>query len=526
MSDSFEDHFQERRRKFINGIKTTGEQNKQRIIDCIIISMPNGRSTSELTQETNLDRDTIYSHCKEMIDEGIIVKQGKFKKYKITAEFYKNPLHVAQSLMTEVFQDPSFRTPYLTLNEEFISDKLFKEFAYLINQDPDFFKNAKNRAKMDTILMYEFVNRIGAIITILIIYAFQFSRHSLYSLGHRTIRSNMMENRRQQQKAVDGNLMDKIITDWVSRALQPIAILNEFIRFMNSARGLIYGEDILRVTKKVEKNNSDQWSFYEIGQVDNQKFIDAIAAVYPDIFNIIEHIAKKKLPKKIDDELERYNRRARYLSCSSHIFRTETIENILYYTCSRCGVRYKVKPSDIVTNHELISKLNKESRVKIKGIKSKKCGEQDHIWIRSLAPDRTKNIFECIRCSRSLSLYAESKEKLDKIKELIPLRFSTENDMSLCNLIQKFFYDQSNKAHSFNELSEYVKSCNNKFPDRTRRRERNDHNILDASTITKKLRPILKFLVDQSFLSLETSGSIKNDSLSHAYIHKSLINWR
>lgn len=407
MSDPFEEHFQEKRMKFINGIKTTGEQNKQRILDCITISMPYGRSTAELIQETDLDRDTIYSHCKEMKDSGIIVKQGKFGKYKVTDRFYKNPMYVAQSLMKEIFQDPSFRAPYMSLNKEFISEKLIRELDYLTNQDPDFFKIAQNRAKMDTILIHEFANRIGAIITYLIIYPFQFSRHSLNTLGKLSIGRNKVRNQHQQQKTVDGNLMDKIITEWISRALQPILILNEFIRFMNYTRGRIYGEDILRLTKKLDMNDPSSWSFYEIESREYQKLIDAIATVYPEIFHIMENISKKELPKKIDTRLEQHNRQVKYLSCRSHLFRTETSENIQYYTCSRCGERHKVRLSNIVANPELISKLDKESRVKMKGIKRKKCGVQDHIWIRSSAPDPTKNIFECIRCSRWLLLDAE-----------------------------------------------------------------------------------------------------------------------
>ncbi len=526
MSDSFEKRFQEKRMEFFNNIKTTGEQNRQRILDCITISMPYGRTTAELIQETNLDRDTIYSHCKEMMDKGIIVKHGKFGKYKVTDGFYKNPMYVAQGLLKEIFQEPSYRTRYLGLNEEFTSDKLFKELDYLSNQDPDFFKNAENRAKMDRILIYEFANRIGAIIMILIIHPFQFSRYSLNTLGNLGIGSNKMRNQGQQQKAVDGNFMDKIITEWISRALQPITILNEFIRFMNYARGRIYGEDILRLTKKLDKNDPSSWSFYEIESREYQKLIDAIATVYPEIFHIMENISKKELPKKIDTRLEQHNRQVKYLSCRSHLFRTETSENIQYYTCSRCGEPHKVRLSNIVANPELISKLDKESRVKMKGIKRKKCRVLDHIWIRTSAPDPTKNIFECICCSRWLLLDAESKEKLDKINELIPLSFSAENDRNLCKLVQNFFYDQTNEEHSLSNLYEYIKDYYNKHPDLDSRRKRSGYDILDAPTITKKLHPIIKFLVDQDFLSLGTSKSTKNDSLSQTYIHKNLTNWR
>lgn len=114
----------------------------------------------------------------------------------------------------------------------------------------------------------------------------------------------------------------------------------------------------------------------------------------------------------------------------------------------------------------------------------------------------------------------------DKINELIPLRFSAENDRNLCKLVQNFFYDQTNEEHSLSNLYEYIKDYYNKHPDLDSRRKRGGYDILDAPTITKKLHPIIKFLVDQDFLSLGTSKSTKNDSLSQTYIHKNLTNWR
>ena len=154
----------------------------------------------------------------------------------------------------------------------------------------------------------------------------------------------------------------------------------------------------------------------------------------------------------------------------------------------------------------------------------KKCA---HIWIRStLHPDPTENLFECVCCLRCLTLPAESKEKLDKIDKAIQLKFKTQNDGLLCKQVQNFFYNRSNEEHSFTSLSEYVKSYYNKSFDLTNRRERNDHDILDASTITRKLESVIKFLVYQDFLSLGTSKSTKNDSLSQTYIHKNLTNWR
>ena len=90
---------------------------------------------------------------------------------------------------------------------------------------------------------------------------------------------------------------------------------------------------------------------------------------------------------------------------------------VKYFKCSKCDYNPPVLLSNIVTNQDLILRLNRESKARMKLSDRKKC---THIWTRStLHPDPAENLFECICCLRYITLPAESKEKLDKIDRYI-----------------------------------------------------------------------------------------------------------
>jgi hypothetical protein len=166
--------------------------------------------------------------------------------------------------------------------------------------------------------------------------------------------------------------------------------------------------------------------------------------------------------------------------------------------------------------------LNKESKVRMKLSNRKKC---EHIWIRSTEVD-AKNLFECIRCPGRLTLPAESKEKLQRINELISIRFKAQIDRSLCKFVQNFFYERSNEEYSASYLFEYTKSHFNKRPDVFSLRERSDQDIYDTSTMAKRLQSVINFLVELEFLKVGTSKSSINGTISKTYLHKNQTNWR
>ena len=58
-----------------------------------------------------------------------------------------------------------------------------QKFDYLTSQDPKFFNNKRNIDEMNAILIHEFSNRIGALITYLTIQTFQNTMESVLNHG-------------------------------------------------------------------------------------------------------------------------------------------------------------------------------------------------------------------------------------------------------------------------------------------------------------------------------------------------------
>lgn len=264
------------------------EENKERMFKLVLANEPNGLSTPQLAAMMECHPDTVLRIGKELIRERKLVpKKGRFGKYHIAKQVYRDPTYIAQDLMSELLYKPAFRSPfrnqYLCIDDSFSNETLSERLDFLLSQNTTFFNVAQNRSEMDSILTHEFASRIGAIITYLIILAFQFNRNSsLHSLT--TVRGKL-ENEEtntgpcpEQNRYpghLEGRLVDKLIRNWVHRAIQPTILLNEFVRFMNSARAAIYGEN----TFGRARNDSEpkQRSLYETSPEDYNGFIRAYA---------------------------------------------------------------------------------------------------------------------------------------------------------------------------------------------------------------------------------------------------------
>jgi hypothetical protein len=286
------------------------EQNKRRILECVGSDIINGISTGRLVRETGLSRDTIYDLGLELIEEGLTTKHGKQGNYVLTSRVvYSDHRFLArkfsEEIMWMVMHDPAFRFQYFCVDNKFGSDRLAKRKNHLINQNYTFFHdNPDAKSEMDAILIYEFANRIGAIVTYLIINAFQFYSKATINVGKRKI-------------PIVGSI-DKLILDWLDAALRPYMLLNEFHKFIGRERTSIFGEEILRRTKEPElvpppspkiinnpKSKSRElrrWSFYQTQESEYKRLNKAFAAVYPDFFKHAEGI-RKKLPKEIEKRL-------------------------------------------------------------------------------------------------------------------------------------------------------------------------------------------------------------------------------
>ena len=417
-------------------------RNMRKILLCIAKDMANGKSTSDLEKEIGRHRDTVHSLGKELMQLGLLEKKGHFGNYRLTPKAFQNHAYLAQRLIGGLLRDISFRDQYISLNNTFSCEALIQKFDYLICQDPKFFNDKMNFDEMNAILIYEFSNRIGALITYLTIQAFQNRMESVL-------------NRR-------GTMIDMLALDWLNNTIKPHVIILEFIRLMNHASRLFNG-DLIQQTDRSGGNDS------KLNPIENEReyydsLNDAFERVYPDLSYLINNIRDQELSK-----IKTITERRKYYLCMPHKITAEVTEGVKYFRCTKCGFKSSICIPNIVTNQELILVLNRQSKARMKLFNRKKCA---HIWTRStLYPDPTENLFECVCCLRWLTMPAESKEKLDKIDKAIQLRFKTQNDRLLCKQVQSFFHDRSNEEHSFTSLSEYFKSYYNKSPNLTGRKK-------------------------------------------------------
>jgi hypothetical protein len=518
------------------------EVHKERMIKLVLDSEPDGLSTPELSKEMKCHPDTVLKIGKELIRERKLVpKNGRFGKYHVTKEVYRDPTYIAQDLMYELLYKPAFRSPfrnqYLCIDDSFSNETLSERLDFLLSQDRSYFNVPQNRSEMDSILTHEFASRIGAIITYLIILPFQFNRnspsHSLNTvrgqLENKEANPSLGPEQNRYPEQLEGRRVDKLIIDWINNAIQPTTILIEFIRFMNNAGRSIYGEDILRRDKN--DSNLQQRSFYEINSEDYHRLKCAYARSYPKLFDLIEEIRNNELPDKIAKKVAWTNEQLGERLCRPHdFFIRKTSNGYEHFECSNCHTTRDIRRSQIVTNRDLATKLHKHSKYPGGSPKrgKNKCAPKNHVWIRNASAhqDMSENMFECLRCSKWYTLPADSKDKLEKIRQSIPARFKTHNGINFCRLIQKFFYKFSNEEHSINDLLESIEE-NSEIGLLNRRREHGRQEFTPPM-IRKQICEIIDFLVEYQFLSHGTSisESQSDDPLMVPYIHRNQMNWK
>ena len=88
MSDPLFDKIRQRRMDWIEGKKSEGNKNRDRILQAILDYEPSGVSTNLLVEITSLNHDTVSLHCKNLVNHGLITKKNKKGKYHLSEKAY------------------------------------------------------------------------------------------------------------------------------------------------------------------------------------------------------------------------------------------------------------------------------------------------------------------------------------------------------------------------------------------------------------------------------------------------------
>jgi hypothetical protein len=277
---------------YLAKLRSIGEQNKEKILECIARSQPEGRSTGQLKEDTKLSRETIYTLCTQLERAGLISKKGKFAKYRLTNRALDDPVLSSWIFSREVMQSLSKWTVPASRPNKFSSiDEKNRADEYVTQRE-----------------LFEFGNKISALITYIL----------LQALRPRDIRINGTKN---NETAKGIQLSGKEKTEqaklWVEKTINPFRILFEFCKIPIVAKGLaVWAGDIpiekslpvevqekaKDIQKKRRKINSHDplWTQFELDKENFNKLTTAFAEIYPEINAQLELI-RKMLPDKIQE---------------------------------------------------------------------------------------------------------------------------------------------------------------------------------------------------------------------------------
>ncbi len=176
--------------------------------------------TSELAKYTQLHRDTVLILCKELVNEGWIYdKEHKHGKYRLKEKSdFDFPSH---SMFRHKLFSRFDRLPLVT-----------EEKNGLFNLDQDKLSITKDHEYLEKFTIFEFSNRIGALITYLIIEAMQ-------PKGLIPPNTNIPINLKNSKfDFISGRERDKIVREFITAVIDPHFLLQKFSRLWLVRTGL------------------------------------------------------------------------------------------------------------------------------------------------------------------------------------------------------------------------------------------------------------------------------------------------
>jgi DNA-binding Lrp family transcriptional regulator len=265
--------------------------------------------TSELKELTELHRETVLILCNELVKEGWIYdKEHKHGKYRLKkkSDFYFPPSSLFRHKLFSNFN----RLPLVT-----------EEKNGLFNLDQDKLSTVKDHDYFEKYVIFEFSNRIGALITYLIIEAMQ-------PKGLIPPNPNISINlKNSKSDFISGREREKIVREFITAVIDPHFLLQKFSLLRPVRVGLKINNPIkknidkiinslkveekkaikeknyetkketarklkeLRKLKEMEMNPQDPyWSMHELDMETYTKLKQIYSDLYPRFFTALEKI--------------------------------------------------------------------------------------------------------------------------------------------------------------------------------------------------------------------------------------------
>ncbi len=241
------------------------------IIKCVAIHGDAGAGTTEIAKRTKLNRSTVYRICSKLLLRHIIQKKNKRAKYHLTRKLYGDSNLLPFSLGMDAVSDMQ-KWKYISVTNRFCNNEIAKKIMEYWKWRNKTKLTAEDEEQLDELSLFEFANRIGALVLYFLINAMNPKILGLKIKGFDTF-DTFAEFRDKDEMAIS----------WIENSVKPARILQEFAK-------------ISIVTKGLEPFESLETSVYTLDEANYTKLVTAYSNVYRDIFDRLERI-RKEIPQ-------------------------------------------------------------------------------------------------------------------------------------------------------------------------------------------------------------------------------------
>jgi hypothetical protein len=204
--------------------KDVGELNKLKILQCLASGDVDGMSTTNITNETGLHRDTVHALSKQLIAAGLVVKgQGRWGKYHLTEKALGDVSLVGWSFGKSAFKE------IWRKGSEILSDCKYCNNIDL-NDAPKISDEEFERR-----LLFSFTLLIGAYVMFVFLKSFEPSTIEAIAGKKRPFRTYLQK---VGSSNISGRHKDELVRQWVNNAIQPYMMLTEFRKLRLICRNL------------------------------------------------------------------------------------------------------------------------------------------------------------------------------------------------------------------------------------------------------------------------------------------------
>jgi hypothetical protein len=276
------------RKEYLLSQRSLKHQHKERIYGIVALSEPHGRSTSELVNDTGFHRDTVFTLCNELVQEGLLLKSGgKFGKYHLNPRSFENPELNASLLQRHVSRNfYDLGQEDICVGNDFCDKELCKKI--IAGNDPSLIHYREGLS------FFEFALRMGAIILYELLQAVRYTQKHIQKTKIQLPNSEMgytMKNEfvfKYLNNVISSSLLVSIFSDLdiVGKRLMPWELIEE-------AKN---DEQVREQQAQLESRPS----ILELQEGKFEELEDVFKSIFPQLYRDMEKIRIEDIPKEIN----------------------------------------------------------------------------------------------------------------------------------------------------------------------------------------------------------------------------------